>query len=89
MVNTKMKIRNSSATLTGVFITLLLVMAIFFGGFAYLSQNSVATDRTLDSRYSQMRDNLTIFQEEISEETTNVRNNLSAMRQSGNRDAQI
>ncbi len=82
MVNTKIELRNSFATLTGVFIMVLLVMAIFFGSFYYLNANTTSANQTLDSKYSDMRDNLTAYQDQLQEKTDKVKTNVDAMQQS-------
>lgn len=82
MANTKIKTRNSFATLTNVFITILIVMGIFFGSFVYLNYNTIEANQTLDSKYSEMRDNLTVYQVELQEKTAKVRTNVDLMQQS-------
>ena len=82
MVNTKMKLRNSyNTTMTEVFVMVLLVMGIFFGSFAYLLFNTTNSDQTLDPKYSDMRDNLTVYQIQLEEKTATVRDNLDDMKQ--------
>ena len=46
------RIRKSANTMTGVVITLLIVMGIYFGGYLYIVENVQSANITLDSKYA-------------------------------------
>ena len=85
-----MKIRNSyNTTMTEVVITILLIMGIFFGSFAYFLFNTEDSSQSLDPKYSDMRDNLTVYRVQVEKKTQDVRDNLDDMKQSESALAQV
>jgi len=89
MANQKIKLRNSSATITQTFLIILLVMGIFFGGYAYLAYNTTETNQTLDSKYASVEGNLISYQKKLETKTQIIRDNLDTMKQAGSKLAQV
>jgi len=58
MVNKKINIRNSGSSLTGLVMSLLLVMGIFFGAYNYLAEHATSSDVVIDDRYEGIYNNL-------------------------------
>lgn len=45
------KLRNSGMTLTGLVISILIVMGMFFAGYEYLTEHAISAGVTIDSKY--------------------------------------
>ena len=74
-----LKLRKSQNTLTGVVITSLLVMVIFFGAFEYMTHNTIGTSGSIDEKYNASYDNLTIEREKIENQTEEVHKDLKSI----------
>lgn len=73
----KIKIRKSQNTLTGVGITLLIVMGIFIGLYLFILGNVQNAGVTLDSKYSESYKNITETQSTLHNNIEDIRTNLN------------
>lgn len=76
MVFKQIKIRKSQNTITGLVISILLVMSIFFGSYLYVSDNVTSANLTLDSKYNDSYQNLESARSDVENNTQAIRNNL-------------
>ena len=70
------KIKNSSGTLTGVIISLLLVMGTFFVGFSYMKTQANAGDITVPQKYNDTFTNLETSQGQIDTNVHKIQTNV-------------
>ena len=73
MAHEKIKTRNSASSLTGLVVSLVLFMAIFFGTYTYMVDNMDSAGVALDSKYSDSYDNLSTSQAELEKDVEAVR----------------
>ncbi len=76
---TEMKIRNSAGTVTGLVVILIMVMAIFIGGYLYLVDNVESAGLSLDSKYQAAYGNITAAQEDLDTNVNEIRDSLKAI----------
>lgn len=81
MGSKQIKIKKSAVTLTTVMIGILLVMAMFFGGYSFISENVESAGSSLDSKYQSSYDNLKVEQVEMRNQTELIRRNLDDIKE--------
>ncbi len=84
MVFKQMKIRKSQNTITGLVVSTLLVMAIFFGAYFYVSENVSNAGLTLDSKYNDSYQELEVARSDVENNTRAIRNNLEGVQEADN-----
>jgi len=75
VVNKKIN-KKAQNTLTGLVMSLLLVMAIFFGAYLYLSDNATNANVNVSSKYSGAYSNLTDTRENLETDVQAIQGNL-------------
>ena len=81
MVNQKIKIRNSGATLTGLVISLLIVIGIFFAGYEYLTEHADSAGVTVDSKYSNTYGNLSEARANLTQNVDKIKVSLDDVKE--------
>jgi len=76
MVYKKVKKRNSASTLTGLVMTLLLVIGMFFGGYLYIAEHSSNAGITIEDKYQDIYDNLDNARSDLNKTTDDIKENL-------------
>jgi len=76
MAHEKMRIRNSTSTLTGLVITTLLVMGLFFGMYQYVEDNFNSAGVVLDSRYNESHSNMSKTQSVLEGDVRKIQLNV-------------
>ncbi len=74
-----MKLKNSEMGISGLVITILIIIGIFLTSFAYLTYNAADTGITIDSKYNQTYSNLTEIQEGIDTQADLVQENIEGI----------
>lgn len=82
MVNKKIK--KSSMTLTGIVLSLLIVMAIFYAGFSFLSDNASDAGIVIDAKYNQTYTNLQTSQDSLELNVNAIKDNLDNVSEADN-----
>ena len=83
MVNQKIK-KSTGMTLTGMVIGLLIVMAIFYTGFSFLSDNASDAGITINSKYNETYGNLSASQDSLEENVNTIKDNLDNVSEADN-----
>jgi len=81
MVNEKIKLRNSGATLTSVVISLLIVMGMFFAGYEYLTEHASSAGVTIDSKYGDIYSELENASNELDENVNAIKSSLDDVKE--------
>jgi len=81
MANQKIKLRNSGATLTGVVISLLIVMGMFFAGYEYLIEHADSAGVTVDSKYADTYGNLSAASTELDDNVNDIKDSLDDVKE--------
>ena len=84
MDDKKIRLRNSGSTVTGLVMTLLLVMAMFFAGFAYLSEHGTSSGVTLDDKYSDINIELQSQQSDLGNISEDIRSSVDKVVEADN-----
>lgn len=81
----KIRIRkNAGNNLTGLVVTMLLVMGIFYGMFYYVSYNLDYADVTLDDKYQNATNNLLETQNTLESDIDDIQNNFNDIQEAEN-----
>lgn len=81
MVLKKINSRNSGNTVTGVVITLLIVMALFFGTFKFISWNIRQAGDTIPQRYQSSYSNLEESETSLDNNIDSIKNNFNNIKE--------
>ncbi len=81
MVNQKIKIRNSAMTLTGLVISILIVMGIFFAGYEYLTEHADNAGVTVDSKYANTYGNLSDASDDLETNVNEIKASLDDVKE--------
>jgi hypothetical protein len=84
MVYKKMKIKKSQNTMTGLIITILIVMGIFMGGYLFVVENLTSDSVGLDSKYENTYGNLTESSEDLTDKTKTIKTNVQGITEAPN-----
>lgn len=84
MVFKKIKKRSSQNTMTGVVMGLLLVMAIFFGSYLYITDNVDSANVTLDDKYAESYSNLTDSRDELDDNVQEIQDSFDNIKEADN-----
>jgi cell division protein FtsB len=68
------KIKRGNITLTGIIMSLLIIIAIYIGMFSYLQYNANEAGKTIDSKYQSSYDKLQESQAEIDQNNKDIEN---------------
>jgi len=81
MANKKIKLRNSGATLTGVVISLLLVMGMFFAGYEYLIEHADSAGVIIDSKYNETYTQLQTASDDLDTNVNEIKESLDDVKE--------
>ena len=84
MVHKQMKLRNSGSTLTGLVLTLLIVIGIFFGGYTYISEHGRDAGITVDEKYDLAYEELNESRNKLDSNVGSIKNNLGNITEAEN-----
>lgn len=80
----KMKIRKNASTITGLTMSILIVIAIFFGLYFMLDQTYTDIGGVVDPRYQSAFENLSEAQDDLSNSVTRVQDSFNNITQAKN-----
>ena len=80
----KMKLKNNATNLMGLVWTLLIVLAVFFGCYAWVSDNVISSGLSLDSKYNDTYSSLQNRQDELDTEINSMKSSFDDMKEADN-----
>lgn len=81
MVNQKIGIRKSQNTLTGVVMSLIIIMAVFTASYLYFAENTDSAGLAVDSKFSDAYVDLNESQSDLESDVENIKENVDDIRE--------
>ncbi len=81
MAYKQMKLRNSGTTLTGLVLTLLIVIGMFFAGYTYISEHGRDAGVTVDDKYEDIYNELEESSSELNNTANAIKDNVDEIKE--------
>lgn len=75
------KIKKSETTITGIVISVIITMGIFFGLFLYFQEQAENEGYTIDGKYNTTYNNLTTIQGDLSDNINKIQDNFNNIKE--------